>query len=76
MNLQNDHTTHRQSLPKDPNHVDNIVESLFYRMLSLNMENNIDEFLDIIDFESCDNHLIPEIKRKLCHRLNVIGIRP
>lgn len=44
----------RRSLSVNPSSLDNIVESLFYRMLSLGMENNINEFSDLIKFQSED----------------------
>ena len=72
----NSKSTYRNSLPSDPQHIDNIVESLFYRMLSLDTENNIDLFVEAIELQPQDEELRPTIKQNLWHRLNVIGIRP
>lgn len=73
MNL---HTTYRESLPSDPEHIDNIVEGLFYQMLFLELHEDIDSFLDLIDFPQDQRFTRPKIKQKLWHRTNIIGIRP
>ena len=72
----NPKSTYRESLPSDPQHIDNIVESLFYRMLSYNMENDIDLSVEAIELEPQNENLRPIIKQKLWHRLHVIGMRP
>lgn len=45
-------------------------------MLSLDMENNIDLFVEAIELQPQDEKLRPIIKQKLLHRINVIGIHP
>lgn len=72
----NSNTIYRQSLDNDPSSIDNITESLFYRMLSLGMENNIDDFLDLVDISELDGITRPALKHKLWHRVHFIGIRP
>ncbi len=72
----NSNITYRQSLPQDQKHIDNVVESLFYQMLSLELENDIDRFLDLVDFPQDSHFTRLQVKQKLYYRVNIVAIQP